>query len=89
MTSEALEKANELESKISELESFIYVAERRGEGTIVNRKVIEEKYFLRLKKRGCVEDRDFDIHYGDKLWKEILNLLRTRLKDLKKQLEEL
>jgi hypothetical protein len=84
MTNEELERANYLQEKIKELESFIWHSEHIWTGKIIKR---DTKYIFKANDYGCFEDKEFKLNTSMK--NRILDVLREHLKEMKDELKNI
>lgn len=82
MTDKDLIKANKLKKEIDELELFIWEAERVWTG-----KIIKTKYIFKSNGYGAFGSAEFNMNTAIK--DRVLDVLRTYLNDLKKQLTDI
>ena len=83
MDRQGLNKANELQKEIDELESFIYSAEKVWTGKIIK----DTKYIFESNAYGVFESKEYKMNTEIK--NKVLGVLRDHLQGLKTQLESL
>jgi len=84
MTEEILQKANEIQKEIKDLNKFISNAEMLWTGKLVIRK---PKLFFKTNSYGAVTGEEFGL--DNEMKDEVLDLLKTKRDNLLKELEKL
>jgi hypothetical protein len=84
MTDENLVKANKLKEEIDELDLFICQAKRRWTGKLIFRKAF---FIFRANAYGALDLAEYNMDTETK--NKVLEVLESRLKELKAELEQL
>lgn len=84
MTSTDLERANEINKEIRELESFIFTASRVWEGKLIRQ---EQRYIFKTISYGAFSSEEYFMNTDIK--NKVLDVLRNHLEELKEELRQL
>ncbi len=84
MTLKELDRANELQKEIRELDDFIFTAERVWEGKLIHKTT---KFIFKTIAYGYLESEEYTLNTETK--NEVLEFLKAKLLKLKDELEQL
>lgn len=84
---ETLKKANAIQEKIYDIDSFLRTAEKVWECKLVSLKEVRPKFFIRSCGYASHDQKNLEI--DAELKNKVLNVLREEVLDLEKKLEDL